>query len=53
MWDELLQSMVFGKEVEYRNEKYTIVHTLEGDYQLAVKTYDKLPAQTYVIKIKV
>lgn len=51
MWDELLQSMVFGKKVICKNEEYFIVHSLENNFYLAVKAKSEYPAQIYLLKI--
>jgi len=51
MFDQLIQNMVFGKKVTYKNEEYFIIHALEDDYYLAVKVTSDLPLQVYLIQI--
>ena len=51
MFDQLIQNMVFGKKVTYKNEEYLNVHALENDYYLAVKVTSDLPSQVYLIQV--
>ncbi|MCE5220162.1 MAG: hypothetical protein LLF98_02545 [Clostridium sp.] len=52
MWDELLQSVIFGKKVTYNNEEYFIIHSLEKDFYLTVKAKSEYPAQVYLLKVE-
>lgn len=45
----LLDSMIFGNEVEYEGKKYQHIQTLSNGHILVIKSGEKMPAQTYVI----
>ena len=55
MFGDLLQSLTAGKQVEYENEQWILLHntllrTNDGESLfLAVKAGDSMPAQTYLI----
>jgi len=51
MFDQLIQNMVFGKKVTYKNEEYFIVYAIENNYYLAVKVMSDLPSQVYLIQV--